>query len=436
MIGSLPSCLPQAGEGMENIMEQRKLYRTLQNALMELPHFKNEPELLKFLLKQVISNENINITGGRVWQLNESKTAYKMIEQLGEIEKIQKGYTLTFVEYPSFYEVGRNRTLIAKETDKNLSAAGIHLYSSTGIGEKYKVKDKNGNEQTVYQYLLAFNSNQIDENLANTMNIVSTAVSSLMRSRKIEKSAKAIEKELVKAREIQRSILPEHEYVFGNYEIFGISIADEIVGGDFFDYIKYGDEKDRMVVVIGDAASKGFSAAAQALYVSGAIKMGTENELKMTTVMQKVNNLVYRVFPNERFVTLFYLEIYSDEKGLCMYVNAGHNTPFHLRYESDVIESLDSTGGVFGVTPDQQYKIDSFYFHKYDTLLLYTDGIVEATNNKFEFYGEERLKQELLNNKHFPAREIASNILESVQRYSTKGKYSDDKTIVVIKRIK
>ena len=417
-------------------MEQRKLYRTLENALKEVSHIKSEPELLKFILKQVISNENINISGGRVWQLNENKTAYKMIEQLGEIEKIQKGYTLTFEEYPIFYEVGKSRTIIAKETDKQLSAAGIQLYSSTGIGERYKIKDKNGNEHTVYQYLLAFNSNQIDENLANTLNIVSTAVSSLLRSRKVESSVKALELELVKAREIQRSILPEHQLTFSNYEIFGISLADEIVGGDFFDYIKLGESKDRMVIVVGDAASKGFSAAAQALYVSGAIKMGTENELKMTSVMKKVNNLIYRTFPNERFVTLFYLEIYSDEKGLCMYVNAGHNSPMRLNYATDIFDYMESTGGVLGVSAEQEYKIDSFYFNRYDTLVLYTDGIVEATNNKFEFYGEDRLKQEILNNKHFSAKTIAENIIESVQKYSAKAKYSDDKTLVVIKRIK
>ena len=416
-------------------MEQRKLYRTLENALKEATHIKTEPELLKFILKEVINNENIDITGGRLWQLTENKTAYRMAEQLGEIEKINKGYTLTLEEYPIFYEVGKNRTIIAKETDKYLSDLGIHLYSATGVGERYKIKDKSGKERTVYQYILALNSTQINEGLANTLNIISTAISSIMRSRKIESTARAFEKDLVKAREIQRSILPEHEYIFGNYEIFGISVADKIVGGDFFDYLKFGGDSERLGIAIGDAASKGFSAAAQALYVSGALKMGTENELKMTTVVKKINNLVNTVFPNERFVTLFYLEIYSDEKGLCMYVNAGHNSPFHLIYDSDKIEALNSTGGVLGVSPDQEYKIDSFYFKKYDTLVLYTDGLVEATNNKFEFYGEERLKQEILNNKHFPARDIAANILQSVQTFSSKAKYSDDKTIVVVKRI-
>jgi serine phosphatase RsbU (regulator of sigma subunit) len=317
-----------------------------------------------------------------------------------------------------------------------LSDLGIHLYSATGVGERYKVKDSAGNDQLVYQYIIALNSSKMDENLLYTLNIVSTSVSSMMRSRKIETKAKAIEKELVKAREIQKSILPEHDYTFSNYEIFGISIPDKVVGGDFFDYINFPGDADRLGIAIADAASKGFSAAAQALYVSGALRMGAENELKMTTIIKKINSLVYKVFPYERFVTLFYLEVYEDEKGLCMYVNAGHNAPMYLNYTSDEIKSLDSTGAVLGPSPEQNYKIDSFYFNKYDTLLLYTDGVVEAVNNKFEFFGEDKLKQELLNNKHFPAKVIAQNIMESVQKFSSRGKYSDDRTIVVIKRIK
>ena len=135
-------------------------------------------------------------------------------------------------------------------------------------------------------------------------------------------------------------------------------------------------------------------------------------------------------------MTLFYTEIHADKKGLCIYVNAGHNSPMRLNYETDEIDLLGSTGPVLGPAPDQEYFSDSFYFNKYDTLLLYTDGLVEAVNNKFEFFGEDRLKQELLNNKHFPSKTIAENIIEAVQKFSAKGKYSDDRTVVVIKRIK
>lgn len=86
----------------------------------------------------------------------------------------------------------------------------------------------------------------------------------------------------------------------------------------------------------------------QRRHCSGALKMGTENELKMTAVMKKINSLVHRVFPDERFVTLFYMELYNDLKGLCLYVNAGHNPPIHLNYATNSMEVLDATGPVLG----------------------------------------------------------------------------------------
>jgi len=416
-------------------LEQKKIYRTLENAIKHLPDFKDDHQLLSYVLKQIISNENININGGRIWTLNETRTAYIMLEQHGEIEKIRKGYTHKVSDYPIFYEMGRNRSVIAKETDKYLFEKGINLFAATGIGDRFKVKDKENREQLVYQYILAFNSPEININLLNTLNIVSTTVTSLLRSRRIERKARAIEKDLVKAQEIQKSILPEHEYNFGNYEVFGISIPDRIVGGDFFDYLISGST-ERMGIAIGDAASKGFSAAAQALYVSGALKMGSENELKMTTVIKKINNLVYKIFPYERFVSLCYVELYNDSKGLCLFINAGHNPPFHFISETGEIRQLNATGPVIGPAPDQDYSLDSFYFKKDDIVLLYTDGIVEAANNKFEFFGDEKLKETLLSNKSFNAKEIAENVMEEVQKFSARGKYSDDKTIVAIKRVK
>jgi sigma-B regulation protein RsbU (phosphoserine phosphatase) len=211
-------------------MEQRKLYKTLENAIKRFPDFENEKELLSYVLKEIIHHENIDIIGGRLWMLNDTKTSYCMVEQHGVIEKIRRDTTLNLILIPFFYEVGRNRSVLAQETDKYLSNLGIHTYSATGIGERFRTKDKEGKEQFVYQYILAFNSQEMNVGLLNTLNIISTTVSSMLRSRRIEKKARAIEKDLEKAREIQKSILPEHEYLFGNYEIFGISIPDKIVG--------------------------------------------------------------------------------------------------------------------------------------------------------------------------------------------------------------
>lgn len=161
-----------------------------------------------------------------------------------------------------------------------------------------------------------------------------------MRSKNIESKAKLNIAELEKAREIQKNILPEHEYTFGNYEVFGVSIPEMIVGGDFFDYIPSSDN-ETLGIAIGDAASKGISAAAQALYVSGALKMGVEFDIRVSTLFNKINKLIYEIFPFERFVTLFYCTLFKDEDGLCLYMNAGHNLP--IFYCSQTKKNQDSS---------------------------------------------------------------------------------------------
>ena len=71
-------------------MEQRKLYKTLENAIKRFPDFDNDKDLLGYVLKEIIHHENIDIIGGRLWMLNDTRTAYSMVEQHGDIEKIRR----------------------------------------------------------------------------------------------------------------------------------------------------------------------------------------------------------------------------------------------------------------------------------------------------------------------------------------------------------
>ncbi len=415
-------------------MEQRKLYRTIDNITKAAPNFNTTEELLAYVLNEIIKNEEINIIGGRIWKLNEAKDGYNLMEQFGDVDLIEANYEQKLVETPSFKDIGKYRTIIAKETDNYLRNKGILRYSASGVGNRYKLKDENGNYY-LYEYLIAINGRKLDDAFLYTLNIISTTLSSIIRTKRIEKKAKQNIKELEKASEIQRSILPEHSYTFQNYEIFGVSVPEQIVGGDFFDYLTTSDDYT-LCVAIGDAASKGISAAAQALYVSGALKMGVGYEVNMTSLMRKISNLVNDTFPYERFVTLFFCELYNDAKGLCVFVNAGHNSPFFYNSKKDSIEDLPATGPVLGPAPNQRYNTDSIYINKGDILVLYTDGIIEAANRKFEFFGESRLKECIFKYKDRKPKEICELTIQDVQRFSAKGKYSDDKTIVIIKRVK
>jgi sigma-B regulation protein RsbU (phosphoserine phosphatase) len=410
------------------MMNQRRLYRTIESFASH--DFKTDKELLKHVVNEIVKDEQINIKGGRIWQYEPSTDSYRLIHQIGLIDRVEHGYKIALSSYPIFYQLSDHRSLIANETDRHLRKKGIVKYSATGVGEKIDAK-----KGKVPQYILAFNSDKLEESLLADLNIISLAVTSLLRGKKVERKADLLEKDLDKAREIQQSILPQHALNFHHYELYGVSIPDRVVGGDFFDYLQSEEEEDRLSVVIGDAASKGFRAAAQALYVSGALRMGITYHTKIGALMSRVNRLVNKTFAEEQFVTMFYAELSNDPKGLLLYSNAGHNSPMVYRAQDKRIDMLEATGQIMGPFPDGLYKVDNTHLNKGDVVVLYTDGVVEAVGGGV-MYGEDRLQKKIGDVAHLTAREICQRLLDDVLQYSSASDDGDDKTIVVIKRLK
>jgi sigma-B regulation protein RsbU (phosphoserine phosphatase) len=409
-------------------MDQKKLYKTVEAIASQ--NFASEQEMLVSVLNQLIEHEEINITGGRIWKLNPEEVTYDLVFQTGKVEKIDPGFRLKIDGYPQFDILGKERTILGNETNETLRQKGIFKYSATGVGDKIKIDKK-----PYYEYLLAFNSDDINEEFRITLNIIATAVTSQIKQKRYSLKAKVLKADLDKARELQKSILPAHEYRFHNYELFGVTDPAEIVGGDFFDYLEIGDESERFGVVAGDAASKGVSAAAEAMYISGAIRMASNFEIKIYTLMKRMNRLVNKIFADDKFASLFYGELSNDKSGLFLYANAGHNPPIFVKHDSDEMSLLNPTGPVLGPTPNGKYTVENINFATGDVLLIYSDGVTESTNAEFNGYGEERLKNMLQKNKSHSPKEITYAILNDVIEFSKHGKYSDDKTLVVIKRI-
>ncbi|MEJ2614692.1 MAG: PP2C family protein-serine/threonine phosphatase [Ignavibacteriaceae bacterium] len=410
-------------------MEQRKLYKTVETIASQ--NFDTDKDMLTEVVTQIIEDENININGGRIWKLDPEKGTYSLLFQTGKVKMIDPGFVILIKDYPIFDLVAKQRTIIGVETNETLKQKGILKFSSSGVGDKIKVNGK-----IYYDYLLALNSENIDEEFRLTLNIIATALTSQIKQRKYSERAKFLKADLDKGREIQKSILPEHEYGFHNYELFGVTDPAEIVGGDFFDYLEIGDEGDRLGVTVGDAASKGVGAAAEAMYIAGALRMATTFEIKISPLVKRTNQLVNKIFSDDKFASLFYGELSADRGGLFLYANAGHNPPFFIRSNSDEIIMLNPTGPVLGPAPNAKYTIENINFEKGDVLLIYSDGVTESANTDFKEYGEERLMNKLKINKHLSPKEIAYKILDDVIKFSKNGKYTDDKTLVVIKKIK
>ncbi len=408
-------------------MDQHKLYRTIQ--MLGEAEFRTEEQLISHVLEHILQNEQIHIRGARLWRLEISTGTYRLVRQYGEMDSIDKNFRIRVLEYPLFLHLPRKGTIVGKETNAYLLKRGIKIFSATGVGEIVQWKG-----HALYPYVIAITSAFVRREMMYTLNIISTALTSVLRNRRVESKARLLEQDLDKARQIQASILPEHEMKFHFYDVYGISLPDRIVGGDFFDYLQASGDKQRLGVVIGDAASKGIPAAAQALYASGALRMGVEYQTKIGSLITRLNQLVNKTFTPEHFISMVYAELSTSDKGLVIYVNAGHSNPIILRAETNEVDTLPATGQIIGPFPRESYHSEFTVLHRGDVMLLYTDGIVEASNERGEMYGEERLIQMLKQHKKRTPRELCQFILEEVQLFSKMAEYADDKTLVAIRR--
>ena len=410
-------------------MKQRQLYRTLETVASK--KFATEKELLIEILNQIVTDNNIDVTGGRLWKLDTEKQGYRLLYQTGNVPKITPAFILLISENPIFELISKERTVLADETNNYLIKKGIFKYSASGIGSKRPIGD-----ERYYEYMIAVNSIEVEEELRNNLNVTATLLTSKIKDRRVADSRKELMSDLDEAKELQRSILPDHEYHFNDYDIFGVTVPAKIMSGDYFDYLEFGSDDQRLGIVVGDAASKGASAAAEAMYVSGAIRMAVNFEIKISALLNNLNQIINKMFSDDRFTTLFFGEITNNKNGLFLYANAGHNPPIFYSEQKDEIKYLGTTGPLLGPAPKSKYHTDSINIKVGDILVIYSDGIVEAADINFDFYEEKKLEAIIRKNKDLMPKEIAYKILDDVSKFSKNGKYNDDKTLVIIKRHK
>jgi len=409
-------------------LSQRNTYKLLEKLTSH--NFKSELSLLKSLVRDIVNHKEFGIIGGRIWELNPQEYTYNLSYQFGKVDKIPKGYSLSIEDQPILNKLPKQRTILNYESDALLKLKGIHTYSLTGVGELVRLRGGK-----YYQYALGFNAPEMLQSFYETLNIISGIATVAIRSISKMSVEKKIQRDLLKASEIQRNLLPEHKIRFLDYDIYGLCAPDSEVGGDYFDYLKNIYEgEENLGIVIADASSKGLPAAIQALFVSGAIRMGTRFATKISHLFSRLNTLIWETFVYERFVTLFYCELTNVSNRLLLYANAGHCSPIHYRPGNDSIMLLEATGAMLGLTEHQSFGVENIRMHPGDVLVLYTDGITESQDGNGIMFGEERL-QELIRKHHNETSEnIALLIIEDVQKYTAEPLYNDDKTLVVIKR--
>jgi len=155
-----------------------------------------------------------------------------------------------------------------------------------------------------------------------------------------------MDEELALARRMQRDLLPRSAPKFDRFDIAGVNLPSEMVGGDYYDYIQL-TEKD-LGIVVGDVAGKGVPAAFIMTSLRAALRIEAFSHYAISTILSRVNDYLCGSTKPEIFVTAFY-GVLDTRSGILTYANAGHNPPLLLRYTDGASEAENRAGEQFGV---------------------------------------------------------------------------------------
>ena len=236
--------------------------------------------------------------------------------------------------------------------------------------------------------------------------------------------------ELEVAREIQLAMLPSGTYTANDIEICGATRPANTVGGDFYDVLPLPD--GRIVIAVGDVAGKGSPAALLMALLLAMLRTLVDEELEPRALVERLNSQIWRHSPASRFITIFYA-VYTPATGVLTYVNAGQNPPL-IRHSDGTFERLGGTGVALGMFDRSTYGSVDTRIDPGEILILYSDGITEAENPSGQPLEEPGLQAIVETYRADTPAQLGLHILREVERYAQASRFTDDLTILILKR--
>lgn len=242
--------------------------------------------------------------------------------------------------------------------------------------------------------------------------------------------SRAIARELQIAETIQKRLIPATAPETGEYEFAWSSIAAQHIGGDYLDLVS--SDLGDIHAVVADVSGHGINSA---LLMSSfrSTYRGDAPWTEPGDLAGSLNNeVVHEVGATGMFITAVVLRLEQGTRQMTM-TSAGHNPVYIYRADTDEVEEVDSDGPPLGFLGDAKYGEKTFTLAPQDVVLLYTDGVTEATNADLDMYEEERLIAVLRENAGRSADDIISAVQTSLVEFTGSERQDDDVSILVIK---
>lgn len=239
-----------------------------------------------------------------------------------------------------------------------------------------------------------------------------------------------LETEVAVARTIQKSLQPPSPLITGWCEAAGMTVPATEVGGDYFDMIKISD--DEIVIVIADVSGHGVGAGILAAMTKSAVRAELYHSKAPSDLLFNLNNAIYQGTDKSMFVSFAYVLL--DRRTMTAQIaTAGHPPVFLYRKSDGAIVEARTPNLALAVQASTSYTAETIQLNRGDELILYSDGITEAANDKGEQFGVEQLKELITNTQRPSVEALGNSILASVRAFTVKKEFVDDATIVVVR---
>ena len=242
-----------------------------------------------------------------------------------------------------------------------------------------------------------------------------------------------MESELNIGRDIQMSMLPLSFPAFpdqGEFDVHAALYPAQEVGGDFYDMFMI--DLDHFCFCVGDVSGKGVPAALFMAVTKTLMKSRAANDLSPASILSHVNSETAEGNDSAMFVTIF-MGILNLHTGELAYSNAGHNPPYIVQQDGELVRLDRRHGPVVGAMEGIAYGEDRVTLNRGDLLYMFTDGVTEAMDVGSNLYGEQRLVDLLAAGNYPSAKDSVMESVDDVWRFQGDADQADDITIMSVR---
>jgi sigma-B regulation protein RsbU (phosphoserine phosphatase) len=243
----------------------------------------------------------------------------------------------------------------------------------------------------------------------------------------LEQSAQ-LRVQLETATKIQSLFWPRMPELKGGGHIWAVSVPANYVGGDLYDVIPLSDES--LLAYVADVSDKGVPAALIMAALSTKIRSEAQDQSAVDKLLETINNSMYSLTSEEGFFATIVLARYWPASGKMQLALGGHLSPLWIT-EGEIRNLPHIEGMSLGITPDVHYGTKKILLSPGESMLFFTDGVVEAENKNNELFGNDRLVSYIKNTKGPP---WGKGLLDLVSGWRGKASVNDDLTILEIWR--